>query len=115
MSITNLQRALGQKKKNRRHLSEKYSDSVSGGLDAAGDTFFVVIALIFVVFEFILLVFAIIIALRCTKSGVERIVHFVMALIFTLPYILLNSLFNGCAINMMRGDINYEPVVLKQP
>lgn len=76
-------------------------DAANQGTTAAFNTFLVVIALIFFILEIILLFYAILIALNCTKAGAERIVHIVLAVIFTLPYMLLNVLFNPCAKNTL--------------
>lgn len=78
---------------------ENYNDwdAASQGASAAFNAFLVVIAMIFFVLELVLLFYAILIALNCTKAGAERIVHIVLAVIFTLPYMLLSVLFNPCA------------------
>jgi hypothetical protein len=85
---------------------ENYSgwDSAGAGFSAGFVAFFVVFAIIFFILELIVLVYSIIIALRCTKGGGERIVHLVLAIVFTLPYALLNALFNNCAISVLRGQ-----------
>lgn len=82
---------------------ENYNDldAANQGATAAFNAFLVIIALIFFILELILLFFAILIALNCTKAGAERIVHIVLAVIFTLPYMLLNVLFNSCAKNTL--------------
>lgn len=63
-----------------------------------------VFALILFVFEIIVVIYAILMALRCTKSGPERIVHIVLALTFTLPYVLIMSVFNSCGQKVLRGS-----------
>jgi len=81
--------------------------SVKKGFTDAINSFLVIIALIFFLFELLLLYFAIYIAIKCSKSREERIVNFVLAIIFTIPYVLLNILFNPCAkIYLQNGMKN---------
>jgi len=63
-----------------------------------------VIAIIFVALEFLLLFFAINIALTCTQGGAERIVHVVLAILFTVPYMLLSIFFSDCAKKTLKGN-----------
>lgn len=88
-------------------MKENYSvlQSFGSGSGAAFNTFSLVVALIFFALELILLFYAIGMALNCTKPGPERIVNIVLAVMFTLPYTLLNILFNQCAINTLRNNV----------
>lgn len=91
-------------------------DSGSAGVSAAFDTAFLVIALVFFALEILVLFFAINIAIKCTHGGAERIVHIVLATVFTLPYMLLSVLFNKCAINTLKGfgGSNFHSGVINQ-
>lgn len=77
---------------------EKYSISKSfeAGTLAAFTLFSLLAAIIFFLLELILLFFAISTALSCSAPGPERIVNIVLAVTFTIPYMLLNTLFNKC-------------------
>ena len=84
---------------------EKYStgQAVVSGMSAANETTVLVASLLFMFLELLALFFAINIALNCTKGGPERIVHFILATMFTLPYLLINMVFNQCAIENLRN------------
>ena len=83
---------------------EKFTTSLvaESGISAAFTSFLLVIALIFFVLELIVLFYAVNIAIVCTKGGPERIVNVVLAIVFTIPYVLLNILFNACAKQTLR-------------
>ena len=73
------------------------ADSAGAGIAAGFDTFIFAVAVLFLMLELMLLVFAINIAFRCTTTVEERVVHVTMACIFTLPYLLGMVLLNSCA------------------
>ena len=81
------------------------SSSASAGAGAAFASFALVVSVIFFVLELVLLFYAINMALVCTKGGPERIVNIVLAITFTIPYVLLNILFNQCAKNSLKTDL----------
>ena len=83
--------------------------SAVAGMSAAFVTFSLVVAIIFFVLELLVLFYSISIAIGCTKGGPERVVHIVLAIIFTLPYALLNVLFNKCAKKVLRSDSVWLP------
>jgi heme/copper-type cytochrome/quinol oxidase subunit 4 len=62
-----------------------------------------ILAIIFFVLEFLLLFYAIYIALTCSQTGPEKIVHLLLALTFTIPYLLFMIALNPCATNTLRG------------
>jgi len=103
VSTTMLKKSVEKYQQNRRSM-ESYSkfESAEAGASAAFITFSLIVALIFVVIELLVLFYAINIALTCTKPGKERTVHVLLAVMFTAPYMLLNVLFNKCAISMLR-------------
>ncbi len=78
---------------------ENYSlgESMEAGASAAFASFSVAVAVIFFVLELVLLFYAINMALGCTEAGPERIVNIVLAITMTIPYVMLNILFNKCA------------------
>ncbi|MDB4413707.1 hypothetical protein N9189_04190, partial [Pirellulaceae bacterium] len=80
------------------------TESASAGAAAAFDSFFLVVAMIFFILEVVMLVYGIIIAINCTKGGAERVVHVVLAIGFTFPYVLIMSVFNGCAKSVLKGN-----------
>ena len=71
--------------------------SMKRGSNDAFYIFIILIALIFLILEIVLLYFALMIALHCSKTKEERIVNVILAIVFTIPYVLLNILFNPCA------------------
>jgi len=103
-SFSVFQSALEKYQKNRKSR-EKYSvlDSGAGGMAAGLYSGILVVAVIFLALEFVVMFFGINIALRCTKSTPERIIHVVLSIAFTFPYVLLSLLFNKCALDVIRG------------
>ena len=83
---------------------ENYSfgEAAGAGTSAAFASFFMVVSLVFFLLELVLLFYAINMALVCTEGGPERIVNIVLAVIFTLPYVMLNILFNDCAKQSLK-------------
>lgn len=97
--------AINQRNK-RKRIRESYTrgESASAGAAAAIDSFLIILAAIFFLMELIALVFAINIALACSKSTGERIVNLVLALTFTLPYLLIRSVFSQCGMDALRPN-----------
>lgn len=95
-------RSYNRKRKIMEHYSK--SQAANAGLSAAFDSFVLLVSLLFFVLELLVLYYSIGIAISCTKGGPERIVHIVLATIFTLPYILLNVIFNKCANSNLRSE-----------
>lgn len=108
VSSTLLNQAWKKYKKNQDkygEINEGYSgtESAGAGAGAAFDAFLIVLAILFFILELIVLVYGIIIAINCTQGGGERIVHVVLAIGFTFPYVLIMSVFNKCAKSVLRG------------
>jgi hypothetical protein len=105
---------------NSRNRVEKYtksknndsnnSTSSSSGFVSAFYIFLLIVSLIFFLFELVLLYFAVFIAINCSKSREERIVNFVLAVVFTIPYVLLNILFNPCAKEYLQNGMKRNVV-----
>jgi hypothetical protein len=76
--------------------------ALAAGFSASNETFNVIIAICYMSLELIALFFSIHIAFNCTEGGTERILHFILAVTFTLPYLLANLFFNPCAIKTIR-------------
>ena len=68
--------------------------SIEAGTSAAFISFTVVVSIIFFILELFLFFYGIKIAIVCTEGGSERIVNIVLATMFTMPYVMLNILFN---------------------
>jgi peptidoglycan biosynthesis protein MviN/MurJ (putative lipid II flippase) len=62
----------------------------------------VILAIILLIIELAVLFFAIDIALNTPKSNAEKFIHLVLAVTFTLPYLLLNVLFNEKARELLE-------------
>jgi uncharacterized membrane protein len=96
-------------KKNKEAQRENYNDSSDNKCMSPVFMYFLLtIAIIFFILEVILITYAIIIAINCTKSGGERVVHIVLAVTFTLPYMLVMSVFNKCAQGVLRSESPLE-------
>lgn len=109
-------KAAVEKYQRTRRLKERYSKagSVSAGVNAAFASFTLVVALVFFVLELIVLFYAIGMAINCSKGGPERIVNVVLAITFTIPYVMLNILFNQCAKGTLRAG-GWSPVSSTSP
>jgi peptidoglycan biosynthesis protein MviN/MurJ (putative lipid II flippase) len=62
----------------------------------------IILALILVIIELAVLFFALDIALNTNKSNAAKFVNVVLAVCLTLPYLLLNVLFNPAAQNLLE-------------
>lgn len=89
-------------KKQREHFSLK--KDFEKATTNAFISFSVAIAVIFFVLELIVLYAAILIAIKCTKPGTERAIHVVLAITFTMPYLLLSIFFSDCT----KKILNYK-------
>ena len=83
-------------------------DAVKSGLTTSFYTFILVIAVIFFILELFLLYFAISISIYCSTSKEERIVNFVLATIFTAPYILIKITFDPCTKEYLKNGLSYS-------
>jgi uncharacterized membrane protein YbhN (UPF0104 family) len=113
-SLIILQNALEKySKQKRKRNKENYNalQSLGGGFSIGVATGFLVISIVFFALEIIVLIFAVNVAIKCSLKGPERIVHVVLAIVFTLPYMLLNLLFNKCATDTLRGNYNGKKVI----
>jgi len=93
--------------------AEKYTadEVAAAGASASFLSFGLVLATLFLVLELLVLFYAISIALQCTNPGPERIIHIVLAITFTLPYVLLNVMFNNCAKQTLQIPTSSPPPV----
>ena len=105
VSGTILKTAL-ERYKNTRPTKEGFSagESAQSGAAAAFASFGVAVGVIFFILELVMLFYAINMALVCSEGGPERIVNVVLAVTFTIPYVLLNILFNKCAKSTLKGS-----------
>ena len=96
---TNLLKNAIEKYNYRKINKEGYTnmESVNAGISASFDTAFLITSVIFFTLEVLVMLYSIVIALRCSQAGPERVIHIVLAVTFTLPYALLMLLFNKCA------------------
>ena len=114
ISLNILKNSMEKYNSSRNNRIEKYkknhnrsydSQSVNSGFSSAFYIFLVIISLIFFLFELVLLYFAVFIAINCSKSREERIVNIVLAVTFTIPYVLLSTLFNPCAKEYLQNGM----------
>ncbi len=100
LSTTLLNQSLKNMKQYKKENFSDYnnhSDKHISGSRVASLSFMMIISIIFFIFEFLLLFYCIVIALKCTEPGPERIVHIVLVIMFTLPYALISVFFSKCA------------------
>jgi hypothetical protein len=93
---------------NKSKIQENFSNNIKAakhGLSASFYLFILVIAIIFFILELFLLYFGICIAIYCSTSREERIVNFVLATVFTLPYILIKITFDPCTKNYLKNGM----------
>jgi len=69
------------------------------------------LSLIFVMLELTILYYAIRIAILCSKSRVEKIVHVILAVLFTLPYMVFSVFLTECAPKVLRGNSETMPLL----
>jgi len=105
VSSTLLKNAVAQCRKSSENKRENFNNTsgASAGASAAFTSFAFVIAIIFFALEIVLLFYAINMAIVCTEAGPERVVNIVLAVTFTIPYVMLNILFNKCAKKSLKG------------
>jgi hypothetical protein len=98
ISTNLLNKAMQDRADAQQRHSEGYDmlEYANAGMSLGFATGFLVIAVVFAIMELLVLFYAITIAYKCSK-GHERIVHLVLATVFTFPYVLLMLLFNKCA------------------
>ena len=96
-------------KRNKEKFSNKKTkfsiNSFELGSELAYSYYIYIVSIIFFVMELIVLYYAISIAFNCTKGGPERIVNFILACFFTVPYVMLNILFNKCSKSLLRDEL----------
>ena len=80
--------------------------AVSTGFSTSFHLFILIIAIIFFIMELFLLYFAISIAIYCSTSKQERIVNFVLATIFTAPYVLVKIVFDPCSKQYLKNGMS---------
>lgn len=99
ISSTVLNNALKARSKSLKHKKEGYSmlNSANDGMNLGFATGFLISAVVFVMLEILVLFYGLQIAINCTKAGPERIVHIVLAIVFTFPYVLMSVFFSPCA------------------
>lgn len=76
------------------------SESMSAGISAGFVTLFLIMAVIFFALELMVMVYAVIRAVSCTTTTQGRIIHIVMAVSFTFPYMLFSIFFGKCSFDV---------------
>jgi hypothetical protein len=91
--------------KNYQRVKENFTtgQAIEAGTSAAFVSFSLVVSIIFFILELLLLFYGIKIAIYCSEPGPERIVNLVLVTMFTMPYMLLNILFNKCAKTCLQS------------
>jgi hypothetical protein len=105
-SISNLQKSIekyNDAKKARENFDCNAVDKTTTCFKDVFDLLMVVLSTLLCIFELLAVYYALVIAVKCTVEGPERIVHIVLAVTIPLPYLLLNMLFNKCATDTLRG------------
>lgn len=81
-------------------FEESKKEDAKKGASGAAYTALLIFAIILFIFEIVVLVHAIKIALKCSKPGAQRISHLVLATFFTYPYLLIALFLSPCG-----GDV----------
>ena len=55
------------------------------------------VSMSFLLLEIILIFYALTVAFKCSKPGINRVVHVTLALFFTAPYVLFSLFMGDCA------------------
>jgi hypothetical protein len=76
------------------------SEAANAGISAGFATMLLVLAIIFFTLELLVMFYAIVRAVTCTKTSQGRIIHVVLAISFTLPYMLLSIFFGKCTFDV---------------
>ena len=98
-----LKNALENYSKSKRR--EKYSSGDSTGSTTGSKTSSVVLvafAILFLLMELVIVYYSIVIAFSCSQKGPERVVNVILAVLFPVPYLMLNLLFNNCAKSTLQ-------------
>lgn len=98
---------------NNKKSRENYGiiEGINNTLSVLADTLILLFCILFFVLEFLMMIYSVIIAIRCTSKGPERITHIVLAVTFTLPYMLFNVTFNKCAVNVLKSSTEILPTM----
>ena len=101
-------------KKRQQKIREKYKElygngvsvgqSIGRGINTGFELFILMIAIVFFLLELVVLFYSILLAMACTKSGAERVVHVTLSIMFTFPYALISIFFSPCAKSVLRGN-----------
>jgi hypothetical protein len=105
-SISNLQKSIEKYNESQKARENFTCNSVNKATTCFKDVFdliMVVVSTVLCIFELLAVYYALVIAVKCTVEGPERIVHIVLAVTIPLPYLLMNMLFNKCATDTLRG------------
>jgi len=65
-------------------------------------SFYLFVSVVLFILELILMTFAVNIAMRCGNDRRERIIHVLLAVLFTIPYLLFSMFFGKCKSNLME-------------
>jgi|TARA_B110000259_G_scaffold188246_1_gene245907 hypothetical protein len=100
-----LAKSKSQDLKNRKN-KENYSKltAAEGGGNLATNTFYFIIGILILCLELVFMFFNINIVFKCTKSGAERIINMILAIIIPIPYMFGNILFNNCAKTTLQSN-----------
>jgi hypothetical protein len=71
---------------------------------------YLVVALILVIIEFLILLYALKLAIQCPRTLLMKIVHVIFALFFTLPYVIVMYLSGYCP----TADMPKKVIVVQQ-
>ena len=86
--------AINNAKKN---YDNSIHSQIKHGASSAFYTTILLFASILFFFEIIALLYAVQIAVKCSREGPERICHLILSVFFTYPYLLIALFFSKCA------------------
>ena len=68
------------------------------------------LSILFFLIELVVLYYAISTTIKCTVQGPERVINVLLAFTVTIPYMLLNSLFNQCVKTTLATSSMWIPL-----
>jgi len=108
VSISLLKKSCDRYFKN--NLKENFDDKESTSKVASNlNCMFLITSIIFFVIELILLIFALRIAISSSQSGQDRLLHVLLAITFTMPYLLLMTVAGSKLNSSSSSRQNFSP------
>jgi len=84
--------------KTQKHYHENYNDNYDAQVNKNDLSYLMFyISIIFFILELVLFCYAMIITIKCSRNKHEFIIHTILSVIFTTPFVFFSMLSNDCA------------------